>query len=45
VETRFPEWIDWYNHRLHGEIGHIPPAEYEANYYLANKKPHVTATN
>ncbi|MFE9455024.1 IS3 family transposase, partial [Streptomyces sp. NPDC006739] len=28
------EWVDWYNHRrLHGEIGHIPPVEYEANYY------------
>ena len=24
------EYIDWFNHRrLHGEIGLIPPAEYE----------------
>ncbi|MCH0561554.1 IS3 family transposase, partial [Streptomyces sp. MUM 16J] len=34
VELATAEWIDWYNHRrLHGEIGHIPPVEYEANYY------------
>jgi putative transposase len=27
-------WIDWFNtRRLHGEIGHIPPAELEAIYY------------
>jgi putative transposase len=25
------EYIDWYNNRrLHGELGHVPPAEYEA---------------
>ena len=28
--------IDWFkNHRLFGPIGHIPPAEAEANYYAA----------
>ncbi|WP_248844144.1 IS3 family transposase, partial [Streptomyces hirsutus] len=32
VELATAEWIDWYNHRrLHGEIGHVPPVEYEAN--------------
>ena len=26
VELATAEWVDWYNHhRLHGEIGHIPP--------------------
>ena len=31
-------WIDRFNnHRLFGPIGHIPPAEAEANYYAANK--------
>ncbi|MFR9800641.1 IS3 family transposase, partial [Streptomyces sp. MS06] len=40
VELATAEWIDWYNHRrLHGEIGHIPPVEYEANYYTELKKP------
>ncbi|MFE7457376.1 integrase core domain-containing protein [Streptomyces sp. NPDC057554] len=35
------EWVDCYNHRrLHGETGHIPPAEHEANHYRAATKPH-----
>ena len=34
VELATLGWVDWYNNRrLHGEIGHIPPAEQEANYY------------
>lgn len=34
VEIAVAEYIDWYNHRrLHGEIGHIPPAEAEAAYW------------
>ncbi|MER6327717.1 IS3 family transposase [Streptomyces coelicoflavus] len=45
VELATAEWIDWYNHRrLHGEIGHIPPVEYEANYYTELKKPQVITT-
>ncbi|GAA2018279.1 hypothetical protein GCM10009799_52330 [Nocardiopsis rhodophaea] len=28
------EYIDWFNHRrLHGEIGLVPPAEFEADFY------------
>jgi transposase InsO family protein len=43
VELAAAEWTDWYNHtRLHGEIGHIPPAEYEANRYRNTTKPQVT---
>jgi putative transposase len=31
VEMATVEYIDWYNNRrLHGELGHVPPAEYEA---------------
>jgi putative transposase len=31
-------WVDWFNHhRLFGPIGHIPPAEAEANYDAANE--------
>lgn len=31
LEIAVAEYIDWYNHRrLHGEIGLVPPAEYEA---------------
>ncbi|MFE9688021.1 integrase core domain-containing protein [Streptomyces sp. NPDC006285] len=45
VELATAEWIDWYCHRrLHGEIGHIPPVEYETNYYLATAEPQVTTT-
>ncbi|MFI5987736.1 IS3 family transposase [Streptomyces sp. NPDC051555] len=43
VELATAEWVDWYCHRrLHGEIGHIPPAEYETNYYRRTTKPQVT---
>lgn len=34
VELATAEWIDWYdNRRLHGQIGHVPAAKYEARYY------------
>ncbi|MEU0914590.1 IS3 family transposase [Streptomyces althioticus] len=43
VEHATAEYVDWYNHRrLHGEIGHVPPVEYENNHYLATTKPQVT---
>ena len=36
VEMATLRWVDWYNNqRLFGPIGHIPPAEAEANYYAA----------
>jgi transposase InsO family protein len=45
IELATAEWIDWYNYRrLHGEIGHVPPAEYEATYYQTAKKPQVTVS-
>jgi putative transposase len=38
VEMATLRWVDWFNHhRLFGPIGHIPPAEAEANYYAANQ--------
>ncbi|QTJ70734.1 transposase (plasmid) [Rhodococcus sp. ZPP] len=33
VEWAVAEYIDWINHRRHGELGHVPPAEYEAAYW------------
>jgi transposase InsO family protein len=34
VEFATLEWVDWFNHRrLLEPIGHVPPAEYEAEYY------------
>ncbi|MGI5518735.1 integrase core domain-containing protein [Streptomyces sp. CA-106131] len=45
VESATAEWVDWFNHRrLHGEIGHVPPAEYEATSYQQNANPQVTVT-
>ncbi|WP_430625791.1 IS3 family transposase [Streptomyces sp. NBC_01264] len=45
VELATAEYTDWYNHRrLHGEIGHVPPVEYENNYCRATTKPQVTTT-
>jgi len=37
-------WVDRFsNHRLLGPIGHIPPAEAEANYYAALKETAIAA--
>jgi putative transposase len=34
VELATAEWVDWWNHRrLHGAIGDLPPAEFEARYH------------
>lgn len=42
LEIATVEYIDWYNNRrLHGEIGHLPPAEYEALHAMTHP---VTAT-
>lgn len=41
LEIATAEWVDWYNQRrLHGELGHVPPAEYEADYWAeATEQP------
>ncbi len=34
VELAVATWTEWYNQRrLHGEIGYVPPAEYETTYW------------
>ncbi|MGP5727240.1 integrase core domain-containing protein [Arthrobacter rhombi] len=30
LEVAVAEWVDWYNfRRLHGELGHVSPVEFE----------------
>ena len=41
VEVAVAEYVDWFNHRrLHGEIGLIPPAEYETNHWASQPDEH-----
>ena len=38
VELATLTYIDWFNnHRLHSELGNIPPTEFEANYYARTR--------
>ena len=42
IELATAEWIEWYNNRrLHSEIGHVPPVEYETEFYLTQPKPQL----
>ena len=44
VEFATLEWVDWFNHRrLLGPIGHVPPAKFEAQYYLTQEAPVMAA--
>jgi putative transposase len=39
VELATLAWVQWWNQRrLHGAVGDVPPAEYEAAYYHANRE-------
>jgi putative transposase len=40
LEIAVAEYIDWFNHRrLHGEIGLVPPVEFEQHHYRHNPAP------
>ena len=44
VEIATLKWVHWFNHqRLLGSIGHIPPAEAEANFYQQHTGQAVAA--
>jgi putative transposase len=41
VEIAVAEYVDWFNHRrLHGELGLVPPAEYETNHWARTTLEH-----
>jgi len=45
VEFETLEYVNWFNHRrLHGEIGMIPPAEFEASHYHQSTPVAVAGT-
>jgi transposase InsO family protein len=45
VEIAVAEYIDWYNHRrLHGELDHVPPAEYEEVFWVTQQPNHYPQT-
>ncbi|MFJ8827813.1 transposase [Streptomyces sp. NPDC102467] len=45
VEIAVAEYVDWFNQRrLHGELGHVTPAEHGAAHYAA-KPPAITPEN
>ena len=44
VEFATLEWVDWFNHRrLIEPIGHVPPVEYEEEYYRRQDAPAMMA--
>ncbi|GAB2976352.1 integrase core domain-containing protein [Actinotalea caeni] len=41
VEIAVATYVDWFNHRrLHGEIGLVPPAEFEAQHWASHPDQH-----
>jgi putative transposase len=44
VEFATLEWVDWFNNRrLLGPIGHVPPVEYEQEYWRDQGTPAMEA--
>jgi len=44
VEFATLEYIDWFNNRrLHGEIGYVPPAEFEEVFYASRAEEEIKA--
>ncbi len=45
VELETLAWVDWFNNRrLHSELGDIPPAEFEHDYYARTRTHHQVPT-
>lgn len=44
VEFATLDWVDWFNNRrLLASLGHVPPAEFEQQYYAAQNAPAMMA--
>jgi putative transposase len=44
VERAIFQWVTWYNEeRLHSALDHVPPAEYEQDYWRNLKEEPLTA--
>lgn len=44
VEYATLEWVDWFNHRrLLKPIGHVPPVEFEQDYYKQLERQAIAA--
>ena len=42
LELATLEYVDWFNYRrLHGEIGHVPPAEFEEMFAASNQEAEI----
>jgi len=45
VEFATLTYVDWFNHRrLHGDIGLVPPAEFEANHWAKDNRTDYVET-
>ena len=45
LEIAVAEYVDWFNHRrVHGEIGMVPPVEFEDVYHHENPVPAPAGT-
>jgi putative transposase len=45
VEWATLTYVDWFNNRrIHNEIGKLPPAEFEENYYRQNAAPELVTS-
>jgi transposase InsO family protein len=46
VEIAVAEYVDWFNHRrLHGELGQVPPAEFETAHWATTEHQNYPAIN
>ncbi|MGD0287899.1 MAG: IS3 family transposase, partial [Acidimicrobiales bacterium] len=46
LELATASWVAWWNdERLHGELGYMPPAEFEQIHYRHQQRPALAVGN